>query len=435
MTLVWRSSGFTPRSPVHVIGSVAVVYGSVGDQLFLFGLDETSGVTRWQVPASGSSIAPAVTLDVTTIGGRVVFYGATSAATENVARMQALDPGTGVIVASSSPQRWVSAPVSCDSAQVTACAGTEVGAGGWSAFVVDLRTGRTTLTQGVRPFRQVGDELVDSLARSPEQLSRLVNGRAVWTVPLADAFGATATSDDGWDFQTFAGAGVVVGTVLRTVGVDAAYGSSLDLTTAPSTAAVSLATGATVWHQSGVSVDCLGAVRSSAPDGANAPIRCRYTGGMSVDPTGDIGVTADYTVALEGYDPATGATIWTADFGNDFALVHSDNPLPLLQDDQAVVTTRRGDRVWVDLRTGAQQPASDSAIYWCHSNTAYQQSPRPTTAVDVPNDRLGSVEYPCQPSGLQVSRYPSAVPSALGERVGNAVLIATSDGVVALTGR
>ena len=49
---VWTAAGTAPVSEVRAVGGVAVVYGTAGHDLVVYGLDPVTGAQLWSKPAA-----------------------------------------------------------------------------------------------------------------------------------------------------------------------------------------------------------------------------------------------------------------------------------------------------------------------------------------------------------------------------------------------
>ncbi|MBV9593382.1 MAG: PQQ-binding-like beta-propeller repeat protein, partial [Actinobacteria bacterium] len=369
---LWTSKGFVPESSVEIIGNVATLYGVHDDQLYIYGIDLADGSTKWSYPASTSGMTERQRIVITKIDEKVVFYDGTSPAQQDQAAMIAVDPSTGRKTAETEPRKWTSAPAECDAMPTSACATATVQTGsvgsvpifnGTAVFSVGLNDGAVAQRNAETGFRQLSTDLVDPDLRDPDFLARRVGGRTVWQVRLDSIFGPGVSSDYGWDFASFDDQGVEVGSMLahayRTV-----INNSItyDLARGFLTSGIRQSNGGLAWRQDGTAIHCEDVVDTGG--GPDLSLWCRYTGKVTFTyPASGLGrasitLSPDFSVALERYDPATGATRWSVPLGANQELMKFGESIPALDDEHVVIPTATGATV-VDVRDGTMRTARD----------------------------------------------------------------------------
>jgi hypothetical protein len=409
-TAVWRSAGFRPVSSVRVVGPTAVVYGVIGNRLYLIGLDASTGALRWRNPASGSATTWGVGLDVSAIDGGIAYFGPLTNRS-GAARLIIADAAAGRTIRQSAPMEWVDHPDRCDPEDDSPCASL-YDRGGDEQFRLDRHTGRLTAVGGPeRGYRHVGDELVDPGTRQPDILARMKGTRFVWAHPLAGVFAKGVSTDNGWDFRKFGT--TYVGTVYRPLAISQRRRTvTLALGKIPVTAGFRVSDGVTLWRSIGTSIDCMGALSNG--DDAD-PVRCRYTGSVTyhyppAGKRGRIRTTASrLSVTVEGFDPATERTTWSHRLGAALQLTDGGAPTVIASDHALVIPTPHGREI-LDRRTGALHPVPSGASFWCSYSADFSLP----VAGGTPQRRSATVYGPCTANGTSMpTRVPATVPGVI----------------------
>jgi len=108
---VWTAAGIDPVSAVRAVGGVAVVYGTAGDDLVIYGLDPVTGAQLWSKPASLPT-DQSDAIEVREIDGAVAYFRPTGSA--RLAVLVLADPTTGADLTVSAPRYWYTLPARCD---------------------------------------------------------------------------------------------------------------------------------------------------------------------------------------------------------------------------------------------------------------------------------------------------------------------------------
>ena len=210
--------------------------------------------------------------------------------------------------------------------------------------------------------------------------------------------------DYGWDFDAFGA--VEAGSVGRTP-----VGRSRVALDTWKTVGLSGATGKRLWSDRGA-FECFGA------DGLPGPWLCRLTGTATATASGKITLSADATLTLEGFDPATGAVRWRVPTGHDGIVAMLRGDVAVADANRLLVRWSRGRDLVVDLHSGATSQPAPGQAFWCaHANFFTIDPP-----LGVGAERVGSSLYgPCDAAGHAVAAVPStsapAVVRAAGMRV------------------
>lgn len=216
-----------------------------------------------------------------------------------------------------------------------------------------------------------------------------------------------ASTDYGFNFDRIPTAGLFVGSV----GVKPA--SAIPKVSAVSdlsqymTAGFRISNGTVAWRDPGTEYAC------------NIPLPCPATDGPGYQPpaeglrlrlTGTLTVTAAFppapkispggNVVVEGFNLATGKTLWSYDAGADASLADNQAP-PLLGAHVVALPAPGGGMTAVNLATGTRRPVSPATSAWCKSPVTYQaqphsllsastnSSPRPCSASPTGSMRTG----------------------------------------------
>ena len=154
------------------------------------------------------------------------------------------------------------------------------------------------------------------------------------------------------------------------------------------TAGFRISDGSLAWQDPGTVFECdwMFCPGQEAGQGSGAPtmgLRLRVTGTATStlsDPTPKLSAGAD--VVIEGFDLATGKTLWSYDVAPMLAsLVGSP---PILGSELVAVSTPSGGTVALNLATGKHKPISPESGGWCGVGTGYK------TQVGYPNGHGGT---------------------------------------------
>lgn len=108
---IWTAADIDPVSAVEEVDGVAVVYGTSGDDLLIYGLDPVTGAQLWSKPATLLT-DESDSIKVSEIDGAVAYFRPTG--TQRLAQLVLADPKTGADLTVSAPRYWYTLPVRCD---------------------------------------------------------------------------------------------------------------------------------------------------------------------------------------------------------------------------------------------------------------------------------------------------------------------------------
>ncbi|HYN71373.1 MAG TPA: hypothetical protein VES60_02645 [Nakamurella sp.] len=441
---VWTAAGIAPVSEVQAVGGVAVVYGTAGDDLVIYGLDPVTGTQLWSKPAALPTDR-SDSIDVREIDGAVAYLRPTG--TARLSQLVLADPTTGADLTVSAARYWYTLPARChDDAWVCLTSYVQQAGGHWDLrrFRVNRATGDTVAVDvddsATDDYQlPVGDLFYSLSDDGAMQIGRRVDGSVLWTKPSSDIWGPTMPRPwyfTTWDTESHGFA--IMTTEGR--GTDQPGGARLDLAKDVASASVSLADGAVRWVSPGAAVGC-GAdpyllwdvTEDDAAD--TLAYRCKYTGSAVRNFSALRGLqltTTDLSVAVEAFDPMTGDVRWTADVGDARALASDSagQKSALLDDDHVVVANSAGWLV-VDLQAGQSRPTTADDVLWCTDESAF---PRPEPyfqeSTPITTAKRSGVVHPCRPDGSAAPLPTAAIPSKLSASFdGDRRVIALSDGV------
>jgi hypothetical protein len=169
--------------------------------------------------------------------------------------------------------------------------------------------------------------------------------------------------------------------------------------------------------------------------GGGAPttgLRLRVTGTVTTTVSGTTPkLSPGGDVTIEGFDLATGKTLWSYDAGADGALLLGG--LPVLGSEVVAVTIPSGGTVALNLATGEYKPISPESAAWCGEGTDFKtQVGYPSPQGGKRYDRSGFSGYrPCDALGDYTSGA-TTVPGFAGITVDGLSVTSNSSEVAAV---
>jgi outer membrane protein assembly factor BamB len=282
--------------------------------------------------------------------------------------------------------------------------------------------------------RMIGPDLYDPGVRSPEAMVAVSGDSVNWDKPLASMFSQEDSTDYGWSFIRVPAAGLFVGSVGGPpVSVTATTG--IISLARGATAGFRISDGSVAWQDPGSWFACGQLPCPGQGLGNGIPtmgLRLRATGTVSNDlSTGTLTLSPGATVTLEGFDLATGKTIWSYDAGSDADLLDSTPPV-IGSEVIALPAKASGEMVALNLATGKPAPLSATAAGWCASGVEYKTKvPFPKPGGGSQYERQASSGYePCDASRDSAS-FPAKVPGFAGITVDGLTVTSDSSEVAA----
>lgn len=442
-TAGWIRSDLKPVSQPEPAGGSLVLYVQAGSGLQVVALDPETGRTMWQQDASPGNITPGVTPAVGVVGSTVTFLTPVDNST-GAAELVGVDASTGQQLWHSSTGMFEDWPIPCPDDPSDVCTTGSLGQA-QETQALRFRAGDGALAGAAvistsTGGRSLGPDLYDPGVRNPDELLAVSGNAVAWERTLASVFPMQgASSDNGWNFDLVPADKLFVGSVEGPPITSSGTSVTIDLSKTM-TAGFRVSDGAAVWRDSGTiyacnsPLPCPGGLPMAqlglAYHGPTAGLRLRTTGTASASqasPTVHLGPGAQ--IVIEGFDLATGKTMWSYDAGADGPLL-SQTP-PLTGPSQAILPTRGGGSTLLNLITGAQSPVPNGTVAWCQSQISY------TTQVAYPIGN-GQLDYkrvgqeaiqPCRDSGTPAPT-PDVVPGFVGTVEGGLTIWSESTGVV-----
>ncbi|HET9655434.1 MAG TPA: PQQ-binding-like beta-propeller repeat protein [Kineosporiaceae bacterium] len=427
---LWERRDLSPiGQPVSAAGT-AVAYVESKDHLYVVALDPQTGRSLWQQEISLSAIPPGVVTEPVLAGDRVAYLRPAPGGGV-LARVVLADVRTGRDVAAGPDGQFSAPPFPCPGS-TDVCVSYSAGDGRWGLYRLQAATGRFVAELPAAGLvRQVGPEGLVNLSggRDPETLARVRDGRTVWRLAVADAFGAGFSVEAGWQWTRFAAGRIYVGSAVRPPAQTPA-GRATDLATGLATVGIDETTGKVLWREVGTWSTCLTALRwASDPGQAQLPVRCRYRGtqvARYVPARGRVVTTYQgLDVTVEGFDLATGRTTWSLPVGADHGFLGEGDAPTRVGPTTALVQTSAGPVV-LDLARGSRSPAAPAA-YWCprYRNFQHYYSYR-IDGSDAYTRTGGQTYFRCTERGTWVEQRPTAAITGLaGIRFGTVQVLAS----------
>lgn len=239
-----------------------------------------------------------------------------------------------------------------------------------------------------------------------------------WTRTLASVFPAPGLStDNGWSFVRYPALGLYVGSVRGPAVSHTDSTATFDLSSTM-TAGFRISDGTAVWRDPGTFFECGGPMPCPA---AGTGLRLRTTGRASINISQAASIpnlASGADVVLEGFDLATGKTLWSYNAGSDGSLL-SESP-PLFGTNAVALPAPGGGMVVVNLTTGARSPVPPvraGAVGWCQVATVYTTQIGYVTGNGTFYQRPGQPAIrPCRASGASAAP-PQRVPGYVGTDV------------------
>jgi hypothetical protein len=275
--------------------------------------------------------------------------------------------------------------------------------------------------------RDLGPDLFDPGERSPEMLVATAGGTVTWQEPLANVFTETgASTDNGWNFDRIPSDGLFVGAVQGPPLSSSNTQEVIDLSRTM-TAGFRMTNGAAVWRDPGSFymcsiLPCPGGNQTSSGTTAYQPptlgLRLRETGTVSAAQGSPAKVSPGATVTVEGFDLATGRTVWSFNAGGDLSLIQQSPP-PQVGAETVILPGAGGALEALDLATGARQPVSAGSLAWCQAETTYtaNTSNQAANGSSTSSYQGNYAVFPCDRAGHPVPA-PAAVPAYAGPSIG-----------------
>jgi len=407
--------------PVAAGGRVVVLVAASDRSVWLEAVDAKSGAVKWKLPEGFSGITAGVVTTPAVHGGIALALVPAGPRTSPLVRLEGVRVASGAIVwRGRTPVVVTDAPTSCPE---------PLGSRGFclvTATSISSPPGLVALSAssgvleaavpGIQRLMSTTPVLYQTSGRPSAIVGVRTPGGTAWGQRVAVLFGAGYDPDYGWNFDSFGS--VEAGSVGRApVGHD-----TIALDTAK-TVGLSASTGKRLWSDRGA-FECFGV------DGLPGPWMCRLTGTATATASGNLTVSKNATLTLEGFDPLTGRVRWrvAASRGEVAALLRGD--VAVADTNHLLVRTPQGNERVVNLRSGTTTSPTPRQVFWCaHANFFTINPP-----LGIGAQRVGASLYsPCDATGRAVTAAPSTAVPAIAQAAGMRVW-ASPSGLEAIGG-
>ena len=359
----------TPVTMPQLAGGRLVFYAEGGGGIQVVGLDPKTGKTVWRDNASPGDTTPGVSPALGVAGSTVAFLSPVDNKIGS-SQLVGVDAATGRRLWHTPTGGFGDWPAPCSDAPSDICATGSFNADQTLALRFRASDGAqvgAAVLAYTAGGREIGPDLYDPAARGPEVMEAVSGTSVAWIRPLASVFSFKGDSTDwGWNFDRVPAAGLFVGSVggppvsytVTSATVSIARGM---------TAGFRISDGSVAWQDPGTVYMCRELPCPGQSIGGGTPtlgLRLRVTGTATTnlsDTTPRLSPGGDVTI--EGFDLATGKTLWSYDAGADGALMLGG--LPVLSSEVVAVTIPGGGTVALNLVTGEYKPISPDSAAWC----------------------------------------------------------------------
>ncbi len=429
-----------PIGQPFAVDGVAVGAVTENQKLFVVAFSPSTGDELWRKPESPGEVVPGIEVGPRRVGTKVAYFRPTFGL---YATLVVADPHTGNDVAESPSLLFGSPPIACAD-HIDVCTLSRTGDGDfYTAHRLKVATGEyVTENTGLPPgARLIGsDGLAEFGSRNPEIIGLVRDGKLRWQTPLAQAFPAGFSTDNGWSFYRFPAQKVYAGSVYGKPDGPPGGVRTSNLATTTASTGLSDDTGAVLWRDSGSTVGCYGTLDIAAnpddPDSPVLPVRCRATGTATYRPDSRSSTFTGLNVVIEGFDVTTGKTTWSVPVGSAEALAGGDTTPPIAGATQVLIQTSTGGQV-IDLATGGHQAPAAGEAFWCRTQHKFDyHEPYPGGPNQPPTNSRegGQLATACDANDKAASGLPSGpATTAVGANFGRFAVIATADAFTAYT--
>jgi hypothetical protein len=135
--------------------------------------------------------------------------------------------------------------------------------------------------------------------------------------------------------------------------------------------------------------------------------------------------------SVEGFDLATGRTLWSVDAGANVALAQETAP-PQIGQEVVILLNAAGTPMALNLMNGTESPVPAGATAFCQAMTSYT-GPAYENGLGANSTMYtgGAAEFPCSPSGQAVAA-PSKAPTFAGPSLDGLTAWSEANQVVAV---
>jgi outer membrane protein assembly factor BamB len=433
VTEVWRNQTITPIGQPVAVGDTLVVYGTVGRELYLYGVSPADGSIRWRQAASPSHTLTGSPFSPGVVDKRVAYFRPDPKVVGAV-RLVVANPEDGNDLLVSDPAVFYSQPRECSDGK-DVCLNAADGRGGMGPVRFSVTAHGVVADPSPPPpgSRYLGENLLDLGERQPELLAGFHDGVVQWRMSLSRFFSPGHTSDIGWYFELFKADHLHVGSVGYPADRSDPSVVVRDLATGE-TSAIDATSGVPVWRDEGTKLGCDANidVERSVADGRWEPwpVRCRYQGTARYDQQG----AASYQgldVTIEGFDVPTGRTTWSVPLGAAQAFMDVEKPPATVSESEVLVQAAKGPLI-VDLATGKSRRPAKGVAFWCRTEVLFDyHEPGAAVGSTTSQRRGGRLLDTCAADGSHSASLPSYIGEQVGAKAGGRTVVGTAQGLVA----
>jgi hypothetical protein len=404
--LGWSDSSLNVvGAPITAEGQVLVLNTSSNRGLELTSIDAANGAVRWQRPFSPSLITAGVAFGPTAIGSTALDLIPAGAASDPNVIVEGINVADGAEVwALTEPVQLTDAPATCVGGRYF-CIATFVSS--TTTALVSLNPSTGSIMGSIPgpersmavplPGEDFEGRLWETDNTSPTLAQVSSTGQLAWSKSVSSLFGgAQFNPSDGWDFELYHD--VDVGSVgypprgntfamngFKTVGIASANGA--------------------VRFEVPGDFYCGGGLQFLTPT-----VVCLYSGNLVR--RGHSPIWTKVGLTLEGLDPLTGTITWHLPVLGARSLSIGTN-VAFEDGSHLVVEDLSGQRVLLDVRTGAAETVPPGATYWCEKSVTYTSTPIQGSGTN--GMRAGSPVFEgCSATGVPEQALPTSQPSSVG---------------------
>lgn len=401
---LWRTTGFTPSGQSVVFARTAVVYGFIGKQWNLIGIDLADGSVRWRKPADRPADAGQLP-DVQTDGSQVTFLQPAGENSLWRSQLVSVDPDTGHATAVSAPWAFVSD---------AGCAGT----------CYQVASPDDLTDTSARRLELTSAKLVE--VKGSDRLSDWLPVRRGITLRFAGQAAEIAVERDGkllpaqritlprWYHGERRLQALITARADNIQALTLLPGNVSDRGTSnladSMTVAIDTTSGKRLWTAPGEAM-CGGFV---VQDAARV-VTCRSSGTRKVTTAGAINRSdtsyQHQRTVVRGRDPRTGKVQWNYDAGANSGIDLAGVGLNVIDDRRVLVTRDDGRAVVLDSDTGTTTPAPAGQVSWCMAIRRFETA-QPVWTDGRRADRIEGSEtwQTCDAAGTAVTAPPNSAP-------------------------
>ena len=248
---------------------------------------------------------------------------------------------------------------------------------------------------------------------------------------MTDIFGAGYSTNGGWVFHSQVDKDLLLGEIYP---FDPAHvvPTTIKLGTALKMAGIGLSDGARRWVQTGgTDYGCMpeAAVTEGGP---LVDVRCRWGATTVAEQAGNKLIVKNASLAIEGFNPATGVTTWTVSLADPTGQSEEAvfNRIEVVGEHTLLVPAAHGEML-IDPTTGATRlaPADTAAVCLVAIQVPLAGGQRTVAGTTTNNYVTGHQATRCTGTGTPASTATTAWPSWVGSTVNHVHVVTTDTGL------